>query len=256
MKRNKRYYFTLDEFVPLVALFLYLPLLYSRRTNDFFNLPKFSFFEICSFASLSLFLLHRFLRKSLSIAFIKNGFPLLAFTGLFLSVNVISLFSAGSISIAFEDLVYFSCVLCLFVVFVNQPAPMLVGLFAASFISSCAAAGIGVLQHFGYDITGISQLTGVPESFMASTLGHRNYLAELLCITIPIGFAFYLAFHKTYISPFVFVSLCLMYFGLLLTNSRSGLLAFVLTTLFFCSVYEKSYYPLLLLRQSRRCLLS
>ncbi len=256
MKRNKAYYFTLDEFVPLVALFLYLPLLYSRRTNDFFNLPKISFFEICSLASLSLFVLHRFLQKSLSIAFIKKGFPLLAFTGLFLSANVISLFSAGSISIAFKDLVYFSCMLYLLFVFVNQPAQMLVGLFAVSFISSSAAAVIGILQHFGYDITGISQLTGVPESFMASTLGHRNYLAELLCITIPIGFAFYLAFHKTYISPFVFVSLCLMYLALLLTNSRSGFLAFLLTTLFFCSVYGKNHYPPLRLRQLRQRLLS
>lgn len=243
--------------MPLAAMFLLLPLLYSRSSNDFFKIPKTSFFEICSFVSFALFVLYCVLKKTALIAR-PAGLPLLAISGFFLLINAFSLFVAQSPSAAFKDLLYFSCMFCLIFVLVHHPAQTLEGLFAIGFLSCTVIAGIGILQHFGYDVTGISTISGVPSSFMAATLGHRNYLAELLCIALPLGLAFYLAFEDQVASIrlSVFSALCLMYFTLLLTNSRSGLFAFTISTLFFCFVYAKNHFPLLPLPQLRARLFS
>lgn len=224
-------------FILLSALFFLLPLVYCPISNDFFKLPKFAFFQILSFYALTLCLLNAFFRKTYFSIFSRARSALILFL-IYLCACFISLFFAQSMTVALKDFIPVVSAFSLFAVLSTRSALTLNRLAIPALYSALLAAVIGIVQHFGADITGLSAISGVSPSFMASTLGHRNYLAELLCIVIP--FCFLLYYNNVIIKPpsmklLVFTIPCLMFFALLLTNSRSGWLSFTLSTLFFCS---------------------
>lgn len=223
---NKNGFYVLSM-AALAALYFLVPLLYSPASNDIFKLPKNVFFQILSLLSLLFFLCSPAARKQESFLFRK---PVVWLAGFF----ILSVFLHPH-RIFLRDALFFLCAYGLILVLAGTGKRGLLLLCKAAFLSSFFAAATGILQHFGHDITGISTLTGVQPSFMASTLGHRNYLAEFLCMTIPFGFAFYLtAREKPFACSCYFAALCVMFIALMLTNSRGGWLAFGSSALFFC----------------------
>lgn len=218
----------------LAALFMLLPLVYSPVSNDYFKLPKFSLFQIMSFSALALCLLNALLQKTFFSIFSRARAALILFL-IYLFACFVSLFFARSMTVALKDLLPILSAFSLFTALLTLDREDLNRLVFLSLVSAALSALVGIIQHFGYDGTGLSAMSGVPASFMASTLGHRNYLAELLCMVIPFGFAFYLSASKPVSKALFLTPLCFMFFALLLTNSRSGWLAFTLSTLFFCS---------------------
>ncbi len=216
--------------IALAALYFLLPLLYSPYSNDIFKLPKIAFFLVCSFAAFALFLMDAFARKNFKPF---KGNSAIILTLVLLVTMLFSFLFAKSNAVALKDLLLLGCAMLLIFALSAQESKLLTLLCLLSFLSAFLVACTGILQHFDHDITGISALTGVPASFMASTLGHRNYIAELLCMTLPFGIYFYLASGKPLLRALYFTALSLMFFSLLITNSRGGWLSFGLSALFF-----------------------
>jgi len=245
MKKTKRFDKVL--FILLAFLFFMLPLVFCPLSNDFFKLPKWALFHILSLILFSTCFLNAESAKRCFTAFLQARTALILFF-IFLLSCFFSLFFAQSAFVGFKDFLSLASALMLFAVLCALPVEAFKHLVLFVFLSLALASIIGVLQHFGMDVTGLSALSGVSASFMASTLGHRNYLAELLCVTLPFGFALYLAFPKRTSRALLFASFCFMYGVLLLTNSRSGFLSFLLSTLFFCFVCANKVFPLCRLR--------
>ena len=225
------------QFILLSALFLLLPLVYWPSANDFFKLPKFALFQTLSFAALAVCMLNAFFRKTYFSIFSRARSALILFL-MYLFACFISFFYAQSIAVALKDIIPVASAFMLFAVLLTLDTASLNRLVFFALFSSALAALTGILQHFEFDMTGISAISGVPASFMASTLGHRNYLAELLSMLMPVCFGYYrlTAVEKPPAGKAITLSIaCLMFFALLLTNSRSGLLSITLSTLFFCS---------------------
>lgn len=214
----------------LALLYFFLPLVYSRASNDLFKIPKIVFFQLGSFSAFCLIFTDALRLKKYTM-FHKNSVRMLVVV--FLLVNLLSFLFVKSEVVAFKDFLLSAIGLVLLLVLSAQEHKILARLCLASFVSAFLVSCIGILQHADSDLTGISALSGVPASFMASTLGHRNYLAELLCMTFPFGFYFYLSSEKSSARSFYFTALSLMFLSLLITNSRSGWLSFALSTLFF-----------------------
>lgn len=214
----------------LATLYFLLPLLYSPYSNDIFKLPKIVFFQVCSFGAFTLFLQDLFARKNFKPF---KGNSVITFTGLFIATILFSFLFAKSNAVAMKDFLLLGCAMLLLFVLSAQERKALTLLCLLSLLSAFLVACTGILQHFDHDITGISARTGVPASFMASTLGHRNYIAELLCMTLPFGIYFYLSSEKPLVRALYFAAVSMMFLSLLITNSRSGWLSFGLSALFF-----------------------
>lgn len=166
---------------------------------------------------------------------------LLKWLGLYLTTTFITSLYSGNLNISFLGIYpfyvnSFLSVLCVSVFFIYACSLKKdnISIVIDLIIWTSAVAGIyGVLQYFGLDFLNWSGRFG---SRVWSTMGNPNFLAGYLCIISPLGIYWYLKKGKVHTA----LSVGIILIALILTSSRSGILAGLAGILFVVILTEKS----------------
>lgn len=237
-----------------LSLAIFTPLIFTSANTELYEVPKMSFvyFGACLLLTLSAI---KFIFEKTFI-FPKNQIAALML--LFIAVQVASTatsidkftsifgyptrLNGGLIS----QIAYFTIFIT---ALVNLDSPKIIKLALVSCVTALAVSIIGILSHFGYDLTCLA-LTGDissscwqaefnPTLRIFSTLGQPNWLAAYLVLIIPVSLSFlFTASKKMQKIAFLFISLSLI-LALIFSGSRSGFAGMIISLIIFFALNGK-----------------
>jgi len=263
-------------FFVLSSLLVLTPFVFSPRSSELFEFPKLLiiYFGASLLFPLLVFNLNKFKRK---FGQNKNRFERLAFFAIviffvsqlvstWLSIDshvsffgYYSRFNGGLLSLISYLTIFFSAVL-----FLNRDR--VEKLLKIAVFSGLFVALWGLPSHFGHDFicllvtnrldTSCWTADFVPQLRLFSTLGQPNWFATYLLVLISIVLYFFTTSQsllpkklKQYSTKFATLLIILFSVELIWTNSRSGLVAYIVIMLLFFSTYfltqKKSFLNLL-----------
>ncbi len=247
MEKLKAY---LDQtiYITFLALAIITPLLFSTQTAEIYEVPKMYFVYFASTILLTLTITKFIIDKKIKIPI---GSVVITFS-LFIVVQILStLFSQDKYTSIFgyptrlnggliSQFAYFVIFLTGLISINTQKLKNL--LFAVVF-AGVAVSLWGIPSHFNADPTCLvltGKLTSAcwqkefdPTLRIFSTLGQPNWLASYLVLILPISLAFTFFYKENKVKLIFTVSSSLIFFTIILTNSRAGLLGLLVSFVIF-----------------------
>lgn len=196
--------------------------------------PKFFMILILTAAILTGF----FIKKSL---FLPKKDLIVLFV-IFIISNLVPGFYSGNLSTSLigiypfysSSVLAFSCYMVIFFYMINIDHRWIKKLLSLVIFSMVFVSLYGILQFLDLDLL---SWKGNSHPRVWSTLGNPNFLAGYLVLTIPVAICFFLESGKL----FYLISVLLGSITLLLTSSRGGFIAFVLSLIFLgFSLYKNN----------------
>lgn len=237
-----------------LSLAIFTPLIFTSANTELYEVPKMSFVYFGACLLLALTAIKFIFEKT--IIFPKNQIAALML--LFIAVQIASTISSidkftsifgyptrlngGLIS----QIAYFTIFIT---ALINLDSPKIIKLALVSCVTAFAVSIIGILSHFGYDLTCLA-LTGDinsscwqaefnPTLRIFSTLGQPNWLATYLVLIIPVSLSFlFTASKKMQKIPFLIISLSLI-LALIFSGSRSGFAGMIISLIIFFALNGK-----------------
>ncbi len=231
-------------FIVFVTLAVATPLIFSTFNTELYEVPKMHFVYLTAVVIFFLTLAKFILLGKIIIP--KN--PLLIIFAAFVLVQLVSTFFSidkftsifgfpsrlnGGLISQFAYLVIFAGVL------VNLNFEKIKKILIAIVISAFAVSFWGIPAHFDKDpscLVLVGKLTSScwktdfnPTLRIFSTLGQPNWLASYLVLILPISITFLLTFKNKESRIFFFISTSLIFWAIILTNSRAGVLGLVIS---------------------------
>ncbi len=241
--------------VSFLALALVTPLLFTTQTTELFELPKMIFVYFAAtlllFGSLIKFVLQRkiVIPKNLILTslivftvaqVVSTFFSIDKFTSVF---GFPTRLNGGLISQFAYLTIFYSAI-------INLNSKKAQKLLIAIVLGALAVALWGIPGHFGFDpscfiLTG--KLTSScwqkefdPTVRIFSTLGQPNWLASYLVLVIPLGICLFLYFKSLQLKILFFTTSALLFWALVLTNSRAGAAGIILALLMLFAIQLKN----------------
>ncbi len=226
------------------ALAVATPLIFTTTTTELYEVPKMFFVYFCAAILFFLTLLEITITKKLEIPKSKALLALIAFTLVILISTIIStdkylsIFGYptrlnGGLLSQIAYLVIFIAAL------INLSVEKAKSVLLALVIGATAVSIWGIPSHFGLDPTCFvltNKLTSAcwqkefnPILRIFSTLGQPNWLASYLVLILPFSIAFSIFFKNQKHRIFFAVSSVLIFWALILTNSRSGFFGLIIS---------------------------
>jgi len=235
-------------YITFLALAIITPLLFSTQTAEIYEVPKMYFVYFASTILLTLTITKFIIDKKIKIPI---GSVVITFS-LFIVVQILStLFSQDKYTSIFgyptrlnggliSQFAYFVIFLTGLISINTQKLKNL--LFAVVF-AGVAVSLWGIPSHFNADPTCLvltGKLTSAcwqkefdPTLRIFSTLGQPNWLASYLVLILPISLAFTFFYKENKVKLIFTVSSSLIFFTIILTNSRAGLLGLLVSFVIF-----------------------
>ncbi len=221
------------------ALAVATPLIFTTATTELYEVPKMFFVYFCAVILFSLTLLKITITKKLEIPRSKSLLALIAFTFVILISTITStdryLSTFGYPTRLNGGLLSQIAYLVIFIAaLINLSREKARSVLLALVIGATAVSIWGIPSHFGLDPTCFvltNELTSAcwqkefnPILRIFSTLGQPNWLASYLVLILPFSIAFSIFFKNQKHRIFFGVCSVLIFWALILTNSRSGFL--------------------------------
>lgn len=230
-------------YISYLALAIATPLIFTTKTTEIYEVPKMFFVYFVSTIVLFATLLKFTLDKKIKL---PTNLPTIAFGIFLLSQTASTITSTDTYTSIFGyptrlngGLLSTISYLILFVgAQVNLNTEKIKNIILATIFSAVAISLWGIPSHFGYDPSCLV-LTGKlnsscwlkdfdPALRIFSTLGQPNWLSSYLVLILPLAFTF--AFlYKTQRQVIFAASSILIYWAIILTNSRAGLIGLALS---------------------------
>jgi O-antigen ligase len=238
-------------YIIFLALTIITPLLFTTQTTEIYEIPKMYFVYFASTILLALTITKFIIEKKIKI---PTGAVVMSLT-IFIFVQVIStLFSQdkytsifgyptrlnGGLISQFAYLVIFATGL------INLNTQKVKSMLLAIVFAATAVSVWGIPSHFGADpscyvLTG--KLTSAcwqkefdPTLRIFSTLGQPNWLASYLVLILPLSLAFSLFYQENKAKLIFAIASSMIFFSIILTNSRAGLLGLVASLAVFAAL--------------------
>lgn len=213
------------------------PLIFTTHTTELYEVPKMFFVYFCAVILFSLTLLKITITNKLEVPKSKALLALIAFTLVILISTItstdryLSIFGYptrlnGGLLSQFAYLIIFASFL------INISAEKAKSVLLALTIGAAAVSLWGIPSHFNKDPTCFvltNELTSAcwqkdfnPILRIFSTLGQPNWLASYLILILPFSIAFGIFFKNQKSKIFFGACTILIFWALILTNSRSG----------------------------------
>lgn len=213
------------------SLFILVPLFFGLNFTTY-TLPKIVITQILVLLMMGLW----GLQISLSGEIIIKKSHLLLPILLYLSISLLSLTWSISVPGGINLLCQvFSYILLSFIIVNNfseqEVHPWVLALTTSGFLISL----YGILQYFGIEpfLKGYEYIPRIP----FSTLGHRSQVAQFLILVIPLSTLFCFLSKRWPHRLFFLLSTLMMLYHLILTQSRGGILGFVLSLLIIFTLF-------------------
>ena len=235
-------------FIVFTILAVATPLIFSNFNTELYEVPKMHFVYLIAVVIFFLTIAKFILLGKIIIP--KN--PLLIIFAAFVLVQLVSTFFSidkftsifgfpsrlnGGLISQFTYLIIFASAA------VNLNFEKAKKILIATVISAFAVSLWGIPAHFGKDpsclvLTGKLTSSCWKEDFnptlrIFSTLGQPNWLASYLTLILPISITFLLTFKNKESRIFFFISTTLIFWAIILTNSRAGVLALAISLVIF-----------------------
>lgn len=237
-----------------LSLAIFTPLIFTSANTELYEVPKMSFvyFGACLLFALTAF---KFIFEK-NFIFPKN--PIAALMLIFIAVQIAStLNSIDKFTSIFgyptrlnggliSQIAYFAIFAA---ALINLDSQKTLKLALVSCVTAFTVSIIGILSHFGYDLTCLA-LTGNissscwqaefnPTLRIFSTLGQPNWLAAYLVLMIPVSLSFlFTSSKKLQKITFLLVSFFLI-LALIFTGSRSGAAGLIVSLIIFFTLNGK-----------------
>lgn len=237
-----------------LSLAIFTPLIFTSANTELYEVPKMSFvyFGACLLFALTAF---KFIFEK-TLIFPKN--PIVTLMLAFVAIQAVStLTSIDKFTSIFgyptrlnggliSQIAYFTIFVC---ALINLDSPKTIKLALASCITALTVSIIGILSHFGYDLTCLA-LTGNissscwqaefnPTLRIFSTLGQPNWLAAYLVLIIPVSLSFLFTASKKLQKITLLLFSFFLILALIFTGSRSGAAGLIVSLLIFFTLNGK-----------------
>lgn len=224
-----------------LALLFFTPLIFTSQNSELFELPKmYLVYSITIF--IVLFHLINVIRKTVPL-YKKNilNIPLLIFL---VSQTISTIFSIDPHTSFFGyysrlnggllSLISYSLLLLILPVYLESK--FLKQIINVSLLSGFLVSIYAIAQHLGIDNNKWVQDV---QARVFSSLGQPNWLAAYLCILLPLGLYKNISeYNKKHINTYLLALVNIsFYISILFTKSKSGIIAAVISLVFFLSVY-------------------
>ena len=231
-----------------LALAVVTPLIFSTKNSELFEVPKMHFVYLLATVILFLTLIKFILQDKILI---PKNLVLITFL-IFIAIQIISTFFSidkftsifgypsrlnGGLLSQFAYLLIFATAL------VNLSLEKAKKLIIVIVLTALAVSLWGIPAHFGRDpscliLTGKLNSTCWQKDFdpqlrIFSTLGQPNWLASYLVIILPFSIALAVTWPKKNLQIFLTAIGLVIFMAQVLTNSRAGLLGFVIAAVIF-----------------------
>jgi len=186
------------------------------RSFESFRLPQQTMMQITVSFILILFFISSFMKGRLEIRRTPFHLPILLIT----LVSLYSFILTPSFMITLKDFTQYVFVILNFYLIIHcldakKHFNALVGVFI---IVMAIEAALGVVQHFG-----INKLIGLGNNIDPfSTLGNKNYVAEMLAMTIPLGLAYSISARRWWLKALCWAGIAPMLFVVLISVTRGS----------------------------------
>lgn len=230
------------------ALATVTPLIFTTQTTELYEVPKMFFVYFAATAIFFLTLIKITLERKLEFPKSKPLYAFIALTIVYLLSTFLSTdrytsvfgFTTrlnGGLLSQIAYLVIFAGAL------INLSAEKAKSILLALIVGAVAVSLWGIPSHFNKDPTcyvltkeltsNCWQVGFNPTVRMFSTLGQPNWLASYLVLILPFSLAFLLLFKNRNTKLFFALSSALIFWAIILTNSRSGLLGLAISAAVF-----------------------
>ncbi|MEW6200755.1 MAG: hypothetical protein AB1546_02180, partial [bacterium] len=184
------------------------------RSLESFRIPQQTLFQIAVFFILFIFLITGAVRSRWTFRIVP--FILLP-AALIIGESALTLLWTPNFFVSLKEIILLSSIILFFFLLIQyfHTLKHLHLLVAAALITATIEGAIGIWQHFG-----LNALLGLGQNFDPfSTLGNKNYVAEVMAMLLPFSLASFFYFRESFLKALCLVNIAVMLTVVIINNN-------------------------------------